>query len=79
MDFVLYLYNTNYQETVGLIFYLTYLEVKAPFYISKNADGNYCGTKESRYDDFLHKLKINSNFIRVISFVLSIIWFFYFK
>jgi hypothetical protein len=46
------------------------------FYISKNADGNYTGTKESRWDDFIGKY---ANVFRVFNLVLSIIWFIYFK
>jgi len=47
------------------------------FYISKNADGNYTGTKESRWDDFVGKY---ANVIRVFNLVLSIVWFIvYFK
>jgi len=46
------------------------------FYISKNADGNYTGTKESRWDDFIGKY---SNLFRIFNLVLSIVWFIYFK
>jgi hypothetical protein len=42
------------------------------FYISKNADGNYTGTKESRWDDFIGKY---ANVFRIFNLVLSIIWF----
>jgi hypothetical protein len=43
-------------------------------YISQNADGNYQGTKESLYDDLLHKFGINANFVRISGIVISIIW-----
>jgi len=46
------------------------------FYISKNADGNYTGTKESRWDDFIGKY---ANVSRIVNLVFSIIWFIYFK
>jgi len=46
------------------------------FYISKNADGNYTGTKESRWDDFVGKY---ANVIRICSLLLSIVWFVIFK
>ena len=42
------------------------------FYISKNADGNYTGTKESRWDDFIGKY---ANVYRIVNLVLSIVWF----
>lgn len=46
------------------------------FYISKNADGKYTGTKESRWDDLIGKY---ANIIRIFNLVTSIIWFIYFK
>ena len=40
-------------------------------YVSVNADGNYTGKKESWYDDFLTKVKINPNIVRLISMFIS--------
>jgi len=83
INFILWIlyciFTTLIVRTGWFDFLLNVFRGKSPFYISKNADGNYTGTKESKYDDFLHKIKINANYVRVISFVLSIIWFFYFK
>ena len=46
-------------------------------YISKKADGVYTGTKESKYDDFLAKIGVNANVIRVTFIILFITLLFF--
>jgi|GEM_PF-5041516 len=57
-------------------FFLNLFRGKSIWYTSQNADGNYKGTKESLYDDLLHKFGINANTIRVSGVIASIIWLF---
>lgn len=42
-------------------------------YISKKADGVYTGTKESKYDDFLAKIGVNANIIRIVFIILFVV------
>ena len=57
-------------------FCLNLFRGKSIWYISPNADGNYTGTKESLYDDLLHRFGINANTIRVSGVIASIVWLF---
>jgi hypothetical protein len=60
-------------------FSLNLFRGKSIGYISKNADGNYQGEKESLYDDLLHRFGINANFVRLGGIIISIIWLLFIK
>ena len=46
------------------------------WYVSRNADGTYTSANESLWDDLFAKIKLNPNDIRIIFFILSILWLF---
>jgi len=60
-------------------FSLNTLRGKSLWYVSPIVDGTYKGNKESWYDEMLYKLNIHPIDIRIICFVLSIVWGFTFK
>jgi len=60
-------------------FSLNLFRGKNLWYVSKNADGNYSGTKESLYDDLLHKFSLNPNVIRLVGVIISILWLLFIK
>lgn len=60
-------------------FSLNLFRGKSIWYVSPNADGNYTGTKESLYDDLLHRFGLKPNVVRLGGVIISILWLLFIK
>jgi hypothetical protein len=80
LEWAIYCVVTTLFLRVGFYdFSLNLFRGKNLWYVSKNADGNYSGTKESLYDDLLHKFCLNPNAIRLGGVIISILWLLFIK